>query len=139
MASMDADTAREFVRENHRAVLATRRRDGRPQLSPVTAGVDDDGYVVISSRLTAYKVRNIQRDAAVELCVMNDGFYGAWAQIGGHAEIVELPAAMDGLVAYYRSISGEHPDWDDYRAAMVRDQRCLIRLTIDTAGPNYAG
>ncbi|MBL7498581.1 PPOX class F420-dependent oxidoreductase [Frankia sp. CNm7] len=136
---MDADAAREFVRENHRAVLATRRRDGGPQLSPVTVGVADDGLIIISSRLTAYKVRNIQRDPAVELCVLNDGFFGAWAQISGQADIVELPAAMDGLIAYYRGISGEHPDWDDYRAAMVRDQRCLIRVTIESAGPSRSG
>ncbi len=120
-------------------MLATRRRDGGPQLSPVTVGVDEAGLVIISSRLTAYKVRNIEREPAVDLCVLNDGFFGAWAQISGHAEIVTLPAAMDGLIAYYRGVSGEHPDWDDYRAAMVRDQRCLIRVTIDTAGPTRSG
>ncbi|OHV37830.1 MULTISPECIES: PPOX class F420-dependent oxidoreductase [Pseudofrankia] len=136
---MDVDAARAFVQENHRAVLATRRRDGGPQLSPVTVGVDEAGLVIISSRLTAYKVRNIEREPAVDLCVLNDGFFGAWAQISGHAEIVTLPAAMDGLIAYYRGVSGEHPDWDDYRAAMVRDQRCLIRVTIDTAGPTRSG
>jgi PPOX class probable F420-dependent enzyme len=136
---MDVQAAREFVRANHRAVLATRRRDGYPQLSPVTVGVDDEGYVVISSRETAMKVKNLQRDPHASLCVMKDGFFGEWAQVEGTAEIVSLPAAMDGLIDYYRHLSGEHPDWDDYRAAMERDRRVLVRITIERAGPDQSG
>jgi PPOX class probable F420-dependent enzyme len=136
---MDANEAREFVRQNHNAVLATFRRDGRPQLSPVTVGVDAEGYVVISSRETAVKAKNVRRDPRVSLCVMNPRFYGAWVQIEGTAHIVALPDAMDGLVDYYRTISGEHPDWDDYRAAMERDRRLLIRVPIERAGPNISG
>src|SRR5262245_37674281 len=136
---MDIEAALRFARENHRAVLATRRRDGRTQLSPVTNGVDADGKVVISSRETAVKVKNVRRDPAVSLCIMNAAFYGAWAQVDGVGEIVSLPDAMEGLVEYYRSISGEHPDWDDYRDAMRRERRCLLRITVTAAGPNVSG
>jgi PPOX class probable F420-dependent enzyme len=136
---MDVEEARQFVREQHNAILATRRRDGRPQLSPVTCSVDADGYVVISTRETAIKVKNVRRDPRVSLCVIADGFYGKWVQIDGHAEIVSLPGAMQGLVDYYRSLRGEHPDWDDYRAAMERDQRLLLRVAIERAGPDVSG
>ena len=136
---MDVTEAVDFVRDNHRAVLATRRPDGGPQLTPVTVGVDAAGRVLISSRETAYKVKNIARDPAVSVCVMNDRFFGPWAVLEGNAELVHLPEAMDLLVAYYRDISGEHPDWDDYRAAMVRDQRLIIRVTVDRAGPTRHG
>ena len=135
---MDVREAVEFVAGNHRAVLATRRRDGSPQMSPIACGVQD-GRIVVSSRETAVKVKNLRRDPHVSLCVMNDGFYGAWVQVDGTAEIVSLPAAMDGLVEYYRQLSGEHPDWDDYRAAMQREQRVLIRVTPERAGPNISG
>jgi PPOX class probable F420-dependent enzyme len=136
---MDINEAIDYVRTQHHAVLGTLKSDGTPQLSPVTVGVDDDGRVIISTRKPAYKVRNIRRDPRVWLCAFPDAFYGQWVQIDGTAEIVELPDAMDGLVAYYRSISGEHPDWDDYRSAMERDQRVLIRISPTRAGPNVSG
>jgi PPOX class probable F420-dependent enzyme len=136
---MDLDTALDVVRSQHRAVLATMRADGGPQMSPVTVGVDDAGHVVISTRLPAYKVRNIRRDPRVWLCVLPDEFFGRWVQLDGTAEIVELPEAMEGLIDYYRRISGEHPDWDDYRAAMLRDQRVLLRIRVARAGPDRSG
>jgi PPOX class probable F420-dependent enzyme len=136
---VDIDQARAFLRDNHRAVLVTKRRDGHPQTSPITVGLDDEGYAVISSRETAYKVRNLRRDPYATVCVMNDGFVGPWVQVEGPATIVSLPDAMAGLVDYYRQIAGEHPDWDDYRAAMERDRRVLIRITIERAGPNVQG
>jgi PPOX class probable F420-dependent enzyme len=136
---MDLERAREFMRANHRAVLATRRSDGQPQLSPVTVGVDDAGRVLISTRETAIKTKNLARDPHASLCVMNDGFYGDWIQAEGSAEIVHLPEAMELLVDYYRRISGEHPDWDDYRAAMVRDQRVIVAITLTRAGPTRSG
>jgi PPOX class probable F420-dependent enzyme len=136
---MDVADAVRFVAGHHDAVLATRRRDGSVQLSPITCGVDDDGRVIISTRATAVKTKNMRRDPSVALCIVSDGFYGEWVQIDGTAEVVELPEAMDGLVDYYRRISGEHPDWDDYRAAMERDQRVLIRITPERAGPNVSG
>ncbi len=136
---MDSNAALDFVRTQHHAVLGTLKGDGTPQLSPVTAGVDDAGHVVISTRQAAYKVRNIRRDPRVWLCVFPDTFFGRWVQIEGTADIVGLPEAMDGLVDYYRRISGEHPDWDDYRAAMVRDKRVIVRITVERAGPDRHG
>ena len=136
---MELEQAREFLRANHRAVLATARADGRPQLSPVTCGVDDAGRAVISTRETAIKIKNLRRNPAASLCVFTDGFFGQWVQVDGTAEIISLPDAMDLLVDYYRRISGEHPDWADYRAAMIRDRRCVALITITRAGPDIAG
>ena len=136
---IDTDTALAFLRGHPHAVLATTRRDGRPQLSPIVATVDADGLVAISSRETAVKVKNLRRDPYASLCVVNDGFYGEWMQIEGPATILSLPDAMEPLVEYYRALSGEHPDWDDYRAAMTRDQRVLIRVRPERAGPNVSG
>ena len=136
---MDIDAAVRFAAENHHAILATRRRDGAPQMSPVAVATDDDGRLIISSRETAVKTKNLRRDPRASLCLLNDAFFGAWAQVEGPAEVVSLPDAMDGLIAYYRQISGEHPDWDDYRNAMERDQRVLLRITPERAGPNVSG
>lgn len=136
---MQLERAREFMRVNHRAVLATRRSDGLPQLSPVTVGVAGDGRVLISTRETAMKTKNLERDPHASLCVMNDGFFGDWIQAEGAAEIIRLPEAMDLLVDYYRRVSGEHPDWDDYRAAMEREKRVLLRVTVTRAGPDVSG
>jgi PPOX class probable F420-dependent enzyme len=137
---MDLDEARAILRAQHRAVLATWRGDSTPQLSPVTVGVDEDGRPEISSRQTAYKVRNLRRDPRAYLCVFPDTFYGGrWIQLDGTVQVVDLPDAMEPLVEYYRRISGEHPDWADYRAAMTRDRRVLLRMTITRAGPDRTG
>jgi PPOX class probable F420-dependent enzyme len=137
---MDIEEAREVIRTQHHAVLATYRSDGTPQLSPVTANVDGDGYVIISSRQTAYKVRNLRRDPRAYLCVFPDTFYGGqWVQVDGRVTVIDLPDAMEPLVDYYRRTGGEHPDWDDYRAAMIRDKRVLLRVAIERAGPDRAG
>ena len=131
--------AQDFLRSNHRAVMATFRADGRPQLSPVGAVVDAEGRVVVSTRETAMKTRNLRRDPRVALCVLPDSFYGEWAQVEGSVEIVSLPEAMELLVDYYRAAAGEHPDWEDYRAAMVREHRCVVRFAIERAGPTVSG
>ena len=136
---MDLDEARAVIREQHRAVLATLRGDGTPQMSPVLVAVDDDGRALVSTRETALKVRNLRRDPRSWLCVLPDGFFGRWVQVEGRAEIVALPEAMDGLVDYYRRVAGEHPDWDDYRAAMEQQRRVVIRIGIERAGPNREG
>jgi PPOX class probable F420-dependent enzyme len=136
---MDLDTARTFLWAHSRSVLATHRHDGSPQLSPITHAVDDDGRVAVSTRETAYKVRNLRRDPRASLCVVPDGWFGQWIQVDGTATIVSLPAAMDLLVEYYRRLQGDHPDWNEYRQAMVRDQRCIIQLTIERAGPDRHG
>lgn len=136
---MEIARAQQFLSENECAVLATRRRDGGIQMSPVTVGVDAAGHAIISSRETAYKVKNLQRDPWASLCVFVDEFTGPWVQVEGTAEVVVLPQAMELLVDYYRRVAGEHPDWDDYRRAMQQDRRVLIRLTIERAGPDRKG
>ena len=136
---MELAEALDFIRAHHHAVLATVRRDGSPQLTPVTAGVSDDGKVVVSSRETAAKVLNLRRDPRASLCVFTDRFYGEFVQVEGTVTIVSLPEAMEGLVDYYRSISGEHPDWNDYRETMVRDHRVLVTIEVSRAGPSYSG
>jgi PPOX class probable F420-dependent enzyme len=136
---MDLDAARDFVRNNHRAVLTTRRANGDPQLSPVICGVDAQGRVAVSTRETALKVKNLRRDSRASLCVLNDGFFGDWIQVDGNAEIVSLPEAMELLVEYYRSLAGEHPDWDEYRASMERERRVLVRIELQRAGPDRSG
>ena len=136
---MDTGRAADFLRAHHRAVLATSRSDGRPQLSPVTCTVDDENRVLISTRETALKTRNLRRRPQASLCVFTDNFFGEWVQVEGDVEIIPLPDAMDLLIDYYRRVSGEHPDWDDYRAAMERDKRVLLHVTITRAGPDVSG
>ncbi|MGY1664484.1 PPOX class F420-dependent oxidoreductase [Geodermatophilus sp. SYSU D00696] len=128
----------DFLRLRHRAVLLTRRREG-VQLSPVTYGVDAEGRVVVSTYPQRAKVRNARRDPAVSLCALSDEFDDAWVQVDGHAEVLDLPEALEPLVEYFRSISGEHPDWAEYRAAMARQGKCLLRITIESWGPVATG
>ena len=136
---MDIGRATSFLSTHPRAILATMRSDGRPQLSPVVVAVDDDGRVLVSTRETAIKAKNLARDPRASVCVINDGFFGEWIQAEGNAELIHLPDAMPMLEDYYRRISGEHPDWDDYREAMRRDKRLIIRIAIDRAGPDVSG
>ena len=136
---MGPDDAREFVGSNHRAVLITRRSSGGLQTSPVLVGVDGEGKLVISTREGASKTHNLRRDPTAVLCVFSDRFFDGWMQIEGSAQIVSLPEAMEGLVDYYRRISGEHPDWDEYRRAMEQQRRVLVRVSIDMVGPTRAG
>ena len=136
---MQLDEARNFIRDHSHALLATLRADGTPQMSPVLIGLDTEGNAVVSSRETAIKVHNLRRNPRAWACVLSEGFYGPWIQVEGNAQILSLPEAMEPLVAYYRAVAGEHPDWDDYRAAMRLDQRCLIRLLLTRAGPDHQG
>lgn len=136
---MDLNEARAYVETNSHAVLSTVRRDGTPQLSPVAAAVDGEGRVVVSSRETAYKVKNLRREPRAWLCVFPDAFYGRWVQVEGSVDVLSLPEAMEPLVDYYRAVAGEHDDWEAYRQAMQDEQRCLIRITLTRAGPDRAG
>ena len=130
---MTPDEAGDFLRAQHRGVLSTFRSDGRPQLSPVGAGLDAEGRVIVSTSETTAKARNLRRDPRVTLCAFTEQFYGPWVQVEGTAEIVERPEAVELLVDYYRRLSGEHPDWDDYRRAMEDDERVLVRFRIERA------
>lgn len=136
---MDLDVASDFLRDNHRAVLHTFRRDGSPQLSPVTVGLDEDGRATISTRETSVKVTNLARDPRASLCVFTDAFYGDWIRVDGTTEIVHLPEAMELLVDYYRRIRGDHPDWDEYRQVMEQERRVLLRITPTAVGPDVSG
>ncbi|MET8356317.1 PPOX class F420-dependent oxidoreductase [Micromonospora sp. NPDC005171] len=136
---VDRDGLLDFVRPRHRVLLMTTRADGRPQSSPVSAGVDGQGRLVVSTYPERAKVSNLRRDPRVSACVLSDDWNGPWVQIDGTAEVLDLPEALEPLVEYFRSISGEHPDWDDYRAAMVRQGKSLIRVTIDAWGPIATG
>jgi PPOX class probable F420-dependent enzyme len=123
-----------FVRDHHRGVLVTHRRDGRLQTSPVVAGADDEGHVIVSVTEHRAKTKNVRRHPRASICVFTDDFFGPWVQIEGEADIVEMPDAMDGLKELYRQVSGEHDDWDEFEQAMVRDDRVLLRITPDERG-----
>lgn len=136
---MELDAAREFVREHHRAVLHTFRRDGSPQLSPVVVAIDDEGRAIVSTRETSLKVTNLRRDRRASLCVFTDDFFGPWVRIDGTTRILELPDAMEPLIDYFRRVAGEHDDWDDYRRAMRVERRVLLQITLTAAGPEASG
>lgn len=136
---VDRSALLEFLRPRHRALLITTRSDGRPQVSPLTCGVDTEGRVVMSTYPGRAKTQNARRDPRVSLCVLSDEWDGPYVQVDGRAEVLDMPAALDGLVDYFRRISGEHPDWDEYRAAMVRQDKSLIRVHIERWGPIATG
>lgn len=133
---MDSEEALEYLRSHHHSVLITRRRDGEPNPTPVVHGVDDQGRVVISSREPAFKVRNLRADPRAVLCAFPDEFFGRWVQVRGTASIIPMPDALPGLEALYRQVQGEHPDWDEYRAAMERDRRVIVAITPESFGPD---
>ncbi|RNL81649.1 PPOX class F420-dependent oxidoreductase [Halostreptopolyspora alba] len=142
MATTDRVTAGElleFIRPRHRAVLLTRRSDGSPQASPVTCGVDGRGRIVVSTYPERAKTRNASRDPRVSVVVLSDEFDGPWVQVDGSAEVVEGEEAVEPLVEYFRVVSGEHPDWDEYRAAMREQGKALLRVTPERWGPVATG
>jgi len=136
---VDLAEARVFLRDNHRGVLATRSAGGGVQQSPVLINVDGEGRGIISSRETAYKVRNLRRDPWAQACVFTDRFFGQWLFVEGRAQVLSLPEAIDPLIDYYKRFPDENPDWDDYRARMERERRVLIRIELERAGPDLHG
>jgi PPOX class probable F420-dependent enzyme len=136
---VNRDELIEFIRTRHHAIVITTRGDGRPQASPVTCGVDDQGRIVIATYPERAKTRNARRDAAVSVLFLSDDFGGPWVQVDGTAEVLDVPAAVEPLVGYYRSISGEHPDWDEYRQAMLDQGKSLLRVTPHRWGPVATG
>jgi PPOX class probable F420-dependent enzyme len=137
--TVDREGLLEFLRPRHHAILMTTRRDGRPQASPNTCGVDAEGRIVISTYPERAKAYNVRRNPEVSVLVLGDDFGGAWVQVDGTAEVLDLPEALEPLVEYFRVISGEHPDWDEYRQAMRDQGKSLIRVTIDRWGPIATG
>jgi PPOX class probable F420-dependent enzyme len=136
---VDRDALLEFVRPRHRMILMTPRADGTTQASPVTGGVDADGRVVVSSYPERAKAANVRRAGTASVLVLSDEFNGAWVQVDGTAECLDLPEALEPLVEYYRSIAGEHPDWDDYRRAMLDQGKVLLRVTPTRWSPIATG
>ncbi|HET7800859.1 MAG TPA: PPOX class F420-dependent oxidoreductase [Humibacillus xanthopallidus] len=137
--SVDRDALLDFVRPRHSMVLMTARSDGRPQASPVTGGVDEQGRIVISSYPERAKTANARRRPQVSVLVLSDDFGGEWVQVDGDCEVIDLPDAVEPLVDYFRSISGEHPDWDEYRQAMRDQGKSLLRITPTRWGPVARG
>jgi PPOX class probable F420-dependent enzyme len=136
---VDRPGLEEFIRPRHHGILSTRRGDGSPQMSPVTMGVGPDGTILIASYPERAKVRNLRMHDQAAVCVLSDDFGGAWVQVSGTASVVDLPEAMEGLVTYFRSISGEHSDWDEYRQAMTDQGKVLIRVALERWGPVSKG
>jgi PPOX class probable F420-dependent enzyme len=136
---VDLDGLLEFARPRHRGLLITRRADGGPQASPVTCGVDTEGRIVVSTYPERAKARNAGRDPKVSIVVLSEDFDGPWVQIDGDAEVIDGEEAVEPLVEYFRVISGEHPDWDEYREAMRRQGKALVRITPRRWGPVATG
>jgi PPOX class probable F420-dependent enzyme len=134
-----AEDLTAFLRERHRCVLITRRADGSLQSSPVSCGIDAGGRLLVSTYPERAKVANVRREPVVSACVLSDDWNGPYVHIDATAEVLDLPDALDDFVTYFRSISGEHPDWAEYREAMVRQGKCLIRLTVTDWGPIATG
>jgi PPOX class probable F420-dependent enzyme len=136
---VDRDQLLEFLRPRHRVILITTRDDGRPQASPVTAGIDDEGRMVIATYPQRAKTSNARRRPDVSACVLSEEFNGPWVQIHGRAEVLDVPESIEPLVDYFRAVAGEHPDWDEYRQAMVDQGKSLIRVTLTDWGPVATG
>jgi PPOX class probable F420-dependent enzyme len=137
--SVDKDALLDFIRPRHRMVLTTFRADGSLQSSPVTGGVDEQGRIVIASYPQRAKSANVRRQGRASVTVLSDEFNDAYVQVDGDAEVIDLPDAVEPLVDYFRAIAGEHPDWDEYRQAMVDQGKCLIRITPKRWGPVATG
>jgi PPOX class probable F420-dependent enzyme len=137
---MDIAEAQRFLSQHHHGVLVTRRRDGSLQMSLVSPAVDNTGRAIISTRETAYKTKNIRRDPLVSLCVFTEAFHGSkWVQLNGRAEIVSLPHAMELLVDWHRRVKGEHANWAAYRQTMEKERRVMLRIAIESVGPQRRG
>ncbi|RSM65345.1 PPOX class F420-dependent oxidoreductase [Kibdelosporangium aridum] len=136
---VDRATLIDFLRTRHHTILVTRRADGSPQMSPVACGIDPEGRVVISTYPARAKAVNARRDPRVSLCTLSNDWDGPYVQVDGRAEVLDMPDALEPLVEYFRCISGEHPDWDEYREAMRKQNKSLIRVTIERWGPISTG
>jgi PPOX class probable F420-dependent enzyme len=136
---VDRDELVDFLRTRHHAVIVTKRSDGGDQTSPVTVGIDEQGRLLVSTYPERAKVRNIRKDPRVALCMLSDDFEGPWVHVEGTAEVLDMPDALDPLIEYFRSISGEHPDWEEYKEAMAKEDKTLVRLTVEHWGPIATG
>ncbi len=136
---LDPDELADHLAERHRWVLSTTRRDGRPQMSLVSGGMIADGRLAVATYPERVKAMNARRDPNVSVAVMGEEFDDSWIQIDGRAEVLDVPEALDAFVEYYRSISGEHPDWDEYRQAMIDQGKCVVMITPTRWSPLSSG
>ncbi|MGA9748197.1 MAG: PPOX class F420-dependent oxidoreductase [Nocardioides sp.] len=138
---VDREQLLDFARTRHQLTLVTTRRNGRPQMSPVSGGVDDSGRIVIATYPDRAKAVNLRREPAVSVLVHSDAWDGPYVQVDGTAEVLDMPSqdAEDGLVEYFRCIAGEHSDWEEYREAMRKQGKSLIRITVESWGPIATG
>ncbi len=137
---MDIAEAQNFLSKHHHGVLVTQRRDGNLQMSPVSPAIDANGRVIISSRETAFKIKNLRHDPRASLCVFTEAFHGlGWVQVNGKAEVISLPEAMEFLMDWHRRVKGEHQNWDDYKKTMEKQRRVILRIEIESAGPERKG
>jgi len=137
---MNIAEAQNFLSKHHQGVLVTRRRDENLQMSPVSPAIDANGRVIISSRETAFKIKNLHRDPRASLCVFTEAFHGlGWVQVNGKAEVISLPQAMELLMDWHRRVKGEHQNWDDYKKTMEKQRRVVLRIEIESAGPERKG
>ncbi len=137
---MDIAQAQSFLSKHHHGVLVTRKRDGNLQMSPVSPAVDAKGRVIISSRETAFKIKNLRRNPHTSLCVFTEAFHGlGWVQVDGKAEVISLPEAMELLMDWHRRVKGEHQNWDEYKNTMEKQRRVILRIEIESAGPRQKG
>ncbi|GAA4699196.1 PPOX class F420-dependent oxidoreductase [Nocardioides nanhaiensis] len=136
---VDLEQLLEFVRPRHHLVLVTSRRDGSPQVSPVTGGVDEQGRIVIATYPERAKTNNARRHPDVSVLVLSDEFDDAWVQVDGTCEVIDPPDSVEPLVDYFRAVAGEHSDWDEYRQAMRDQGKSLLRITPTRWGPIATG
>ena len=137
---MNIAEARDFISKHHHGVLVTRKRDGNPQMSPVSPAIDANGRVIINSRETAFKIKNLRRDPQASLCVFTEAFHGlGWVQVNGKAKVISLPEALEFLRDWHRRVKGEHPNWEEHKKTMEKQRRVILRIEIQSAGPERKG
>lgn len=139
--TVDREQLLEFIGPRHQMILITTRKDGSPQASPVSGGLDDDGRILIATYPERAKVKNVRRDARASVLVLSQDWNDAWVQVDGSAEVLDIdePETVEEFVTYFRNIAGEHSDWDEYRQAMRDQGKSLIRLTPQRWGPVATG
>jgi PPOX class probable F420-dependent enzyme len=139
VTTVTLDELLDFLRPRHKGIYVATRRDRRPQLSPVSCGVDQQGRIVVSTYPQRAKTRSTRLNPEVSICVLSDDFDGPWVQVYGTAEVLDMPEAAEGFVDYFRSVAGEHPDWQEYKQAMFDQGKSLIRITPTSWGPVATG
>jgi PPOX class probable F420-dependent enzyme len=133
---MEIVDAQKFLQQNHRACIAVRQKDGWPQMTFVSPGIDPQGRVIITSRGTTYKIKHLRRDPRVSMLIFGEQYSGSkFVQIHGAAEIIEQPAAMAMLIFWYKQVRGEHKNWEEYKKRMADEKRVIIRVNIEKVGP----